>query len=78
MTRVTLHVRVWIEIVTPRYFFEILQVTLHVRVWIEIHIRHVLQYQSIVTLHARVWIEIVCAFPFRAYMKSHPPREGVD
>ena len=36
MTRVTLHVRVWIEIVTPRYFFEILQVTLHVRVWIEI------------------------------------------
>ena len=70
--------RVWIEIVTPRYFFEILQVTLHVRVWIEIHIRHVLKYQSIVTLHARVWIEIVQTNLSSSIKYSHPPREGVD
>ena len=55
---VTLHVSVWVEIVSPRYTDFYLMVTLHVSVWVEIHCKIMVSALSTVTLHVSVWVEI--------------------
>ena len=75
---VTLHARVWIEIVCETTDDIIVTVTLHERVWIEIiPIRRYTQRWH-VTLHARVWIEISGNVSNVDISWCHPPREGVD
>ena len=75
---VTLHARVWIEIVSSARPAPYRCVTLHARVWIEIPKILTCIKPASVTLHARVWIEM--ALPEKALEKpgGHPPREGVD
>ena len=55
---VTLHVRVWIEIIRIMCNPNPSPVTLHVRVWIEIVHAVLVGVRYGVTLHVRVWIEI--------------------
>ena len=57
--RVTLHVRVWIEIIILSSMRRMVSVTLHVRVWIEISSFDNNIRTWSVTLHVRVWIEIL-------------------
>ena len=56
--KVTLSVRVWIEITGVQRLRPVLMVTLSVRVWIEIGSRHDRNMSLLVTLSVRVWIEI--------------------
>ncbi len=55
---VTLHVRVWIEMLRQFRIAFGQKVTLHVRVWIEIRTVEISNKKQLVTLHVRVWIEI--------------------
>ena len=75
---VTLHVRVWIEMVLHRGYISSSSVTLHVRVWIEISSGICSAHSILVTLHVRVWIEMFILGEIQAPAVSHPPREGVD
>ncbi len=75
---VTLHVRVWIEIITFASKGIKVTVTLHVRVWIEIACSSSSPVSTAVTLHVRVWIEIRCYEAGTFCNERHPPREGVD
>ena len=75
---VTLHVRVWIEIVDAQTLAIIRSVTLHVRVWIEISCFSSVANRIRVTLHVRVWIEMFVPRLSHYGTWSHPPREGVD
>ena len=56
--RVTLSVRVWIEMIDTVYRVFAPAVTLSVRVWIEIFFLLILTSLPLVTLSVRVWIEI--------------------
>ncbi len=56
--KVTLYVRVWIEIKSRRGTYIKLVVTLYVRVWIEIKDMKKLASDYRVTLYVRVWIEM--------------------
>ena len=56
--RVTLYVRVWIEINGRTVSHVVDYVTLYVRVWIEIDRRDRIRNNFCVTLYVRVWIEI--------------------
>ena len=75
---VTLHVRVWIEIIRIMCNPNPSPVTLHVRVWIEIVHAVLVGVRYGVTLHVRVWIEISSGGTIRYTGRGHPPREGVD
>ena len=55
---VTLHVSVWVEIVTERTTAEYTAVTLHVSVWVEMVMTHLHMLKPWVTLHVSVWVEI--------------------
>ena len=75
---VTLHVRVWIEMLSVALTGRISRVTLHVRVWIEIFRELCKAIKNSVTLHVRVWIEILRSRSVFVESSCHPPREGVD
>ena len=75
---VTLHARVWIEILYFNYMPEMDEVTLHARVWIEIYFDYTIVRVNCVTLHVRVWIEISGRLTSACPGRRHPPCEGVD
>ena len=76
--QVTLHVRVWIEIIYVIANKIHMLVTLHVRVWIEIFMSLQIGRKISVTLHVRVWIEMQYVDNIDGSKSCHPPREGVD
>ena len=78
-SRVTLSVRVWIEIEKRKFVQRPRGVTLSVRVWIEMSIPRLAYLQAAkVTLSVRVWIEIFLGVLKAPVNDGHPQCEGVD
>ena len=57
---VTLHVSVWVEIMSLLKPIVNRSVTLHVSVWVEMLLNTQTAGVKLVTLHVSVWVEIVC------------------
>ena len=76
--KVTLCVRVWIEINMPIISALVIFVTLCVRVWIEMSDLQRTAHLLSVTLCVRVWIEMIRVSECEEQDYRHPLREGVD